>query len=103
MKGYIYTMYAGADPSHGWAMNDPIFGRPPTLGACVPHIRRAVSVGDHIFVISRRVAGEQQFVVGGFEGFEKKDTLGAYRRVSGHPLKLRANGPRVGNVIVDNQ
>src|ERR1700733_14571852 len=44
MKGYIYTMYAGADPAHDWTLNDPIFGNSPTLGACVPHIRKAVNV-----------------------------------------------------------
>jgi hypothetical protein len=103
MKGYIYTMYAGADPSHGWAMNDPIFGRPPTLGACVPHIRRAVSVGDHIFVISGRVQGEQQFVVGGFEVAEKIDALVAYRRFPELRLKPGPNGQVMGNVIVDSQ
>src|SRR6266568_323066 len=65
MKGYIYTMYAGADPGHGWVLNDPIFVPTPTLGACVPNIRRSVQVGDHIFAISGRVAGDRQFIVGG--------------------------------------
>ena len=66
MKGYIYTMFAGADPGHGWTLTDPIFDKVPTLGACVPHIRRAVQEGDYIFAISGRVPGARQFIVGGF-------------------------------------
>src|SRR5689334_4451772 len=62
MNGYIYTMAAGADPGHGWVMNDPIFGDVPTLGACVPNIRRVVEEGDYIFVVSGRVRNERQFV-----------------------------------------
>jgi len=101
MKGYIYTMFAGADPSRGWTLNDPIFGTAPTLGACVPHIRRAVSAGDHIFVISGRVTGEKQFVVGGFEVAEKIDALAAYRRFPERRLTQASNGQVLGNVIVD--
>jgi hypothetical protein len=51
MKGYIYTMFRGADPGQGWHMTDPIFGKIPTLGACVPNIRRVVTSEDYIFVI----------------------------------------------------
>ncbi len=50
MSGYIYTMYAGADPGHGWVLNDPVLGTVPTLGACVPNIRRVVKQGDYIFL-----------------------------------------------------
>jgi hypothetical protein len=103
MKGYIYTMYAGADPGHGWVMNDPILAPSPTLGACVPHIRRAVVEGDHIFVISGRVPGERQFVVGEFEVAEKIDALAAYRRFPENRLKLGPNGQILGNVIVDSR
>jgi hypothetical protein len=103
MKGYIYTMYAGADPSQGWKMNDPIFGRSPTLGACVPHIRKAVSVGDHVFVVSGRVPGQQQFVVGGFEVAEKIDALAAYRRFPEHRLRLNSDGQVLGNIIIDSR
>jgi len=103
MKGYIYTMYAGADPSRGWVMNDPIFGTSPTLGACVPHIRRAVSVGDHVFVISGRVPGERQFVIGSFEVAEKINALAAFRRFPEYRLKPHENGQVVGNIIVDSR
>jgi hypothetical protein len=103
MKGYIYTMYEGADPGHGWVMNDPIFGDVPTLGACVPHIRRAVHVGDYIFVVSGRVSNERQFVVGGFKVAEKIDALKAFRRFPENRLHLDENGNLLGNVIVDNR
>ena len=100
MKGYIYTMYAGADPGHGWAMNDPIFGPVPTLGACVPNIRRAVEKGDFVFVISGRIPGERQFVVGGFKVAEKISALSAYRRFPQNRLRLTPEGQVIGNVIV---
>jgi hypothetical protein len=101
MNGYIYTMYAGADPGHGFVLNDPIFGATPTLGACVPHIRRAVQVGDYIFVVSGRVTGERQFVVGGFKIAEKIDGLKAYKRFPQNRLHLDEHGHLLGNVIVD--
>lgn len=101
MKGYIYTMAAGADPGHGWILNDPIFGRPPTLGACVPNIRRSVEKGDHIFAISGRVAGDSQYVVGGFRVAEKIDALAAYRRFPQNRLSLTDDGDLLGNIIVD--
>lgn len=100
MKGYIYTMYAGADPGHDWTLNDPIFGRSPTLGACVPHIRRAVDIGDHIFVISGHIPGVKQFIVGSFEVSEKISALAAYKRFPEN--RLKKNGDQVlGNIIVD--
>ncbi|HWZ42985.1 MAG TPA: hypothetical protein VNW97_05890 [Candidatus Saccharimonadales bacterium] len=102
MKGYIYTMYAGADPSHGWTMNDPIFGKVPTLGACVPNIRRVVEEGDYIFVISGRIPGQRQFVVGGMQVKEKIDALAAYRRFPEHRLKREADGTVKGNIIVNH-
>jgi hypothetical protein len=103
MKGYIYTMYAGADPSVGWVMNDPIFSKTPTLGACVPHIRRAVSVGDHIFVISGRVPGQKQFVVGEFEVAEKINALAAHRRFPQNRLRPHESGQVLGNIIIDGR
>jgi hypothetical protein len=101
VNGYIYTMYRGADPGHGWIMNDPIFGRCPTLGACVPNIRRVVTVGDFIFAISGRVPGERQFVVGGFRVAEKIDALAAYARFPENRLRRMPDGTVRGNVIVN--
>lgn len=100
MNGYVYTMYAGADPGHGWVLNDPIFGRTPTLGACVPNIRRNVEIGDWIFVVSGRVERERQFVVGGFRVKEKIDQLAAYHRFPRNRLRRAATGQLLGNVIV---
>lgn len=100
MAGYIYTMYQGADPGHGWQMNDPIFGKTPTLGACVPNIRRAVKVGDTIFVISGRVPGERQFIVGEFKVVEKIDALAAYKRFPENRLRMDSTGQVLGNIIV---
>jgi len=101
MSGYIYTMYAGADPGHGWILNDPIFVPTPTLGACVPNIRRAVKQGDYIFAISGRVPGEKQFVVGGFRVAEKINALAAYGRFPEHRLREAVNGQVSGNIITD--
>ena len=103
MKGYIYTMYAGADPGHDWTLNDPIFGKLPTLGACVPHIRRAVAVGDHIFVISGNIPGVKQFIVGGLEVADKISALAAYKRFPEHRLKRGADGQVLWNIIVDSR
>lgn len=103
MKGYIYTMYAGADPGHGWVMNDPIFADTPTLGACVPHIRRVVQPGDYLFVVSGRVTGERQFVVGGFEVAEKISALTAHRRFPQNRLRLDDGGQVLGNIIVNSR
>lgn len=100
MKGYIYTMYAGADPGHGWVLNDPIFGKTPTLGACVPHIRRKVEPDDYIFAISGRVKGERQFIVGGFKVAEKIDALTAFARFPEYRMLQAPDGSVRGNIIV---
>ena len=103
MKGYIYTMGAGADPGKGWVMNDPIFGDVPTLGACVPNIRRAVEVGDYIFVVSGKVQQVQQFIVGGLRVDEKISALAAYKRFPEYRLNLGDDGNLRGNIIVDGK
>lgn len=100
MKGYIYTMFRGADPGIGWHMTDPIFGRPPTLGACMPNVRRLVEPGDHIFVISGLAAGVRQYVVGGFAVDEKISALAAYGRFPEHRQNSRPDGSLSGNIIV---
>ena len=102
MNGYIYTMFAGADPGHGWVMNDPIFGKVPTLGAC-PHIRRAVTLGDYIFVVSGRIPGEKQFVVGGFEVQAKIDALAAFKKYPETDSGLTKKGRLKGNIIVNSE
>jgi hypothetical protein len=103
MKGYIYKLFAGADPATGWIFNDPIFGKPPTLGACVPNIRRVVEKGDWVFPISGRTSGYQPYVVGGFEVDEKIDALAAFHRFPEYRLRRDDTGQVVGNIIVDEQ
>lgn len=100
-KGYIYTMFSRADPGKGWQMTDPVFGSTPTMGACMPNIRRAVSVGDHIFAISGSMQGTKQYVVGGFEVDEKINALAAYHRFPANRMRLRTDDTLAGNIIVD--
>jgi hypothetical protein len=102
MKGYIYRLYKGADPSEGWIFNDPIFGSPPTLGACVPNIRRVVEPDDWVFCISGRVPGYVPYVVGGFRVQEKINALEAHKRFPQYRLHKGQNGQVLGNVIVDS-
>lgn len=99
MNGYIYTSYEGADPATGWIMSDPIIAKTPTLGACVPNIRRAVKIGDWIFNISGRVKGHSQYVVGGFRVAEKIDQIVAYDRFPENRLR-KQDGQLVGNIII---
>ncbi len=101
MKGYIYISSPNADPEHKRNLNDPIFRRTPTLGGCMPPIRRLVRPGDHVFVISGTTRGVQQYVVGGFEVAEKIDALAAYERFPENRLQLNAEGKVVGNILID--
>lgn len=103
MKGYIYTMFAGADPGCGWTMTDPIFDKVPTVGACMPNVRRLVTPGDYIFVISGRRPGVRQYVVGGLRVAEKINALVAYKRFPEYRLTAAENGSVSGNIIVDSQ
>jgi len=100
VKGYVYTMYEGADPGVGWELNDPIFRPVPTLGACMPNLRRQLQIGDSIFVVSGRVVGLQQFIVGGFRVEEKIDALAAFARFPFYRMVARRDGAVSGNVIV---
>lgn len=103
MKGYIYRLHAGADPAKGWIYNDPIFGTPPTLGACVPNIRRVVERGDWIFCISGRVAKYQPYVVGGFQVQAKIDALQAFKMLPQYRLERAEDGQVLGNIIVNSK
>ncbi len=101
MKGYIYKLYAGADPSLGWEFNDPIFGKYATLGACMPNIRRFLDIGDWVFALSGRVPERVPYVIGGFKVDEKLDALDAYERFPEYRLRKNERGQVVGNIIVD--
>lgn len=101
MKGYIYISSPNADPERNRNLNDPIFRRTPTLGGCMPPLRRLVLPGDYVFVVSGMTRGVQQYVVGGFQVAEKIDALAAYNRFPENRLHLNAEGKVVGNVLID--
>lgn len=104
VKGYIYITGSGTDPAARKNLNDPLlFTRTPTLGACMPNIRRVVTAGDFIFVVSGKVPGVQQYVVGGMRVEEKISALAAYRRFPQNRLHLNADGIVWGNVIVNSK
>jgi len=101
MKGYIYISSTNADPEKNRNLNDPIFRKSPSLGGCMPPIRRLVVPGDYVFVISGSTKGVQQYVVGGFQVAEKIDALAAYHRFPENRLQLNTEGKVVGNVLID--
>jgi hypothetical protein len=100
MKGYVYITGTGTDPSLRGNLNDPLLSKVPTLGACMPNIRRFVTKGDWIFIISGKVAGAEQYVVGGLQVEEKIDALAAYHRFPENRLTMGSGGLVMGNVIV---
>lgn len=103
MKGYLYITGSGADPAARNNLNDPLFTRIPTLGACMPNVRRLVARGDYIFVISGKVAGIQQYVVGGMRVAEKISALAAYKRFPENRLHLGPDGLVKGNVVITSR
>lgn len=91
MKSYVYITSSGYDPEKGKYLNDPFLGTTPTLGACMPNIRRHVVPGDYIFLVSGKVPGIQQYVVAGFEVADKINALAAYQLFPHLRLKLLGN------------
>ena len=102
MKSYLHITETGYDPVNGKHMKDPNLGDQPTLGACMPNIRRLVVPGDHIFTMSGKVEGIPQFIVGGFQVAEKISALAAYKRFPEQRLRV-VNGQLTGNIIVDSR
>jgi Nucleotide modification associated domain 2 len=100
VKGYVYITSTGTDPALRNNLSDPLFTRIPTLGACMPNIRRNVVRGDWIFVVSGRVSAVQQYVVGGLRVAEKIDALAAYERFPENRLQQSNEGRIQGNIIV---
>lgn len=100
MKGYIYISSPNADPAKNRNLNDPMFRGAPTLGGCMPNIRRLVLPGDHVFVVSGMTKGVQQYVVGGFQVAEKISALAAYDRFPENRLRRDEEGRLQGNVLV---
>jgi hypothetical protein len=102
MKGYIYITGTGVDPELRENMADPTFGTPPTLGACLPNVRRAAERGDWIFVVSGKIPDARQYIIGGIEVWEKIDGLRAYKRFPENRLAVRPDRRITGNVIVES-
>jgi hypothetical protein len=100
-KGYIYITGTGADPGLHNNLDDPLFGDPPTLGACMTNIRQFVDPGDYIFVVSGSVPAAAQYIIGGLRVAEKIDHLAAYGRFPQNRLRRDENGFVRGNIIVD--
>src|SRR5436190_3271813 len=101
MVGKIFITRSGYDPELGKHVKDPYLGPTPTLGACRPDVRRRLAKGDHVFVISGKVAGVEQFVMGGFEVESKISATEAYQLFPHLRLRKREDGQLTGNVIVD--
>lgn len=103
MVGKIFITRSGYDPQLGKHVKDPHLGDAPSLGACRPDVRRRLGQGDHIFVISGKVAGINQFVMGGFEVEAKMDARDAYRLFPTQRLGRLADGQLTGNIIVNSR
>jgi hypothetical protein len=100
MKGYVYIASNGTDPALRNNLNDPLFSRVPTLGACMPNVRRLVDIGDFIFLVSGKTTGARQYVVGGIRVEEKIHALAAYGRFPENRLSRLPDGRLTGNIIV---
>ncbi len=101
MIGKIFVTGSGCDPVVGKHVKDPYLGTNPSLGGCRPDIRKQVKKGDHIFVVSGKVRGFAQVVLGGFEVAEKISAMAAYERFPEQHLRQLPDGQVTGNVIVD--
>lgn len=100
MVGKIFITRTGYDPQLGRHVKDPYLGPRPTLGACRPDIRKQLSKGDHIFVISGKVPMASQFVMAGFEIAAKMDAISAYQQFPELRLHQLPDGQLDGNIIV---
>jgi len=101
MIGKIFITRTGYDPQLGKHVKDPYLGPCPTIGACRPDLRKKLDVGDHLFVISGKVQGADQFVMGGFQVAEKIHATEAYERFPDLRLRNLEDGQLTGNIIVD--
>jgi hypothetical protein len=101
MVGKIFITRSGYDPQAGKHVKDPYLGPNPSLGACRPDFRRRLKTGDHLFVVSGRVRGVEQFVMGGFEVAAKLNAVDAYQLFPEQHLKKLPDGQLTGNIIVN--
>lgn len=101
MPSYVYIASSRTDPGAGSPLDDPLFGPVPTLGACVPNLRRFVTKGDWLFVVSGRRSNLAQYLIGGLQVEEKITALAAYQRFPQYRLQRDAQGNTTGNIPVD--
>lgn len=101
MPSYVYITSSGTDPGAGSVLDDPLFGPVPTLGACVPNLRRHVTRGDWMFVVSGRRSNLQQYLIGGLRVAEKISAIAAYQRFPEYRMRRQEDGTVVGNVPVN--
>jgi hypothetical protein len=101
MIGKIFVTGSGCDPVEGKHVKDPYLGPKASLGACRPDIRERLQIGDQVFVVSGKVRGVAQVVLGGFEVAEKISAIEAYERFPEQRLRRLADGQVTGNVIVN--
>jgi hypothetical protein len=101
MPSYVYIASSGTDPGAGSPLDDPLFGPVPTLGACVPNLRRLVTKGDWLFVVSGRRSNLAQYLIGGLQVEEKITALAAYQRFPQYRMQRDAHGDITGNIPVD--
>jgi hypothetical protein len=102
MSNYIFVS-PRSDPGMGHPLVDPMLtgGKRPTMGTCRPDLRRLVTLGGQIFVVSGSMGRNVgQYVIGGFEIDNKlEDQLEAIRNFPENRLKFDEDGTRHGNII----
>ena len=101
MSGKIFITRHGYDPQKGGYIKDPCLDGIPKMGACHPDIRKKLNVGDSIFVVSGKVRGFDQFIIGCFDIQEKITMQEAYKRFPEQRLHVRYDGQLAGNVIIN--
>lgn len=101
MSSYVYITSTRTDPGAGEPLDDPLFGPIPTLGACVPNLRRLVTKGDWLFVVSGRRPNVSQYLIGGLRVSEKISAIAAYKRFPEFRMHRDGDGNVTGNVPVN--
>ncbi len=103
MIGKIFITSSGYDPELGKQVADPFLGPKPSLGACRPDLRRQLNSRDHLFVVSGKVPGANQFIMCGFEVESKISAQEAYELFPEQRLMQHDDGHVTGNIIVDGK
>jgi hypothetical protein len=102
MSNYIFVS-PRSDPGMGHPLTDPMLigSVRPTMGTCRPDLRRLVTLGGQIFVVSGSMGRNVgQYVIGGFEIDTKLTSqLDALKRFPENRLEVDEAGNRHGNII----